>query len=173
MRHYNLDEIATPGKIADKTIQTPPDQKKQRRFPRREGHILTGPNRFWLITLALALGSGLLLWWAFSPEKTKSPSNPALPVANLGIVYVSSHIQLSDTTPQTDAEGLIITEVKPDSPAFHAGLHPGDLLTHLHQRPVQADDSLLNLLATHRPGDTLELEIIRKGATFHFTLTLN
>jgi S1-C subfamily serine protease len=69
-------------------------------------------------------------------------------------------------------EGLVITEVKPASPASQAGLRTGDVLTHLDGRVVQAEDSLLALLKDYEVGDRLNLVVYRGDKSINVSVVL-
>jgi serine protease Do len=59
--------------------------------------------------------------------------------------------------------GVLIGDVDPDSPAGRAGLRAGDIVTKYNGDPVtRADDLRLRVAAT-RPGDEVELEVVRDG----------
>lgn len=57
----------------------------------------------------------------------------------------------------------LIRKVVPESPAEKAGLQPGDQITAIDGNPVQADQSLAEIIQAHKPGDELMLEILRPG----------
>lgn len=57
----------------------------------------------------------------------------------------------------------LIRKVIPDSPAEKAGLQPGDQITAVDDKPVQADQSLAEIIQAHKPGEEITLEIIRLG----------
>ncbi|MGH8495347.1 MAG: S1C family serine protease [Gammaproteobacteria bacterium] len=82
-------------------------------------------------------------------------------------------VALRDLTPRRaellgleDAEGLEIIGVAADSPAARAGLRVGDVLTHVGGRPVQFRRDAVSLIARMSPGETVELEISRRGKAF-------
>jgi len=61
-------------------------------------------------------------------------------------------------------EGVLIAEVYPASAAAHAGVQVGDLLLSVDGQAV-ADQAALNyLVSTHRPGETVTLQVRRGGA---------
>jgi S1-C subfamily serine protease len=59
--------------------------------------------------------------------------------------------------------GVIVTEVTPDSPAEAAGLKPGDQILAVDGEEVGPDKSLADLIGSHQPGDTVTLSIARPG----------
>lgn len=84
--------------------------------------------------------------------------------------------------------GAIIDAVTPNGPADRAGLRGstetveqfgerigigGDVIVAIDDRPVrQFDDLLIHLVRTKRPGDTVQLTVVRDGAEQEVTVTL-
>ncbi len=70
-------------------------------------------------------------------------------------------------------EGVVVGEVDPNSPAERAGLLPArgdvfgnlsfDLIVAVDGEPVKGTGDLVEKLAEHKKGDTLELEVLRNG----------
>ncbi|MBN2470391.1 MAG: PDZ domain-containing protein [Anaerolineae bacterium] len=73
---------------------------------------------------------------------------------------------------QEQADGALIMEVMPGSPAEAAGLLPGDLITALDGTPLSLETSLVSLLEGYAPGDAITLAVERAGATVEIVLTL-
>ena len=85
--------------------------------------------------------------------------------------------------------GVMITNVMPDSPADSAGLQGGDdqrfirggvvcaggdIIVAVDGQFVQnMDDMVAYLLVNTRPGDTIELMVVRGGETFEVPVTLS
>ncbi|MCL4149717.1 UNVERIFIED_CONTAM: hypothetical protein GTU68_016452, partial [Idotea baltica] len=59
--------------------------------------------------------------------------------------------------------GLVITNIYQGSPAHLAGLLPGDVITRINDYWVVDNDRSMNLIANLSPGDSVKLEILRKG----------
>ncbi|MEO8812561.1 MAG: Do family serine endopeptidase, partial [Caulobacteraceae bacterium] len=59
--------------------------------------------------------------------------------------------------------GVVVTDVWPDGPAARAGLARGDVLVSVDGGAVDDVSGLNYRIATHRPGDTLELAVRRNG----------
>jgi len=80
-------------------------------------------------------------------------------------------VQISDVT-AVDAEayglddvsGADINTIDADSPAEAAGLRPGDVVVALDGREIDSATSLTTGLAQLRPGDEVELTVIRSGS---------
>lgn len=57
--------------------------------------------------------------------------------------------------------GIVITNLIPGSPAVAAGLRPGDIVTTVAGNAVRGQQDLLTRIAASKPGDTVELGIVR------------
>lgn len=73
---------------------------------------------------------------------------------------------------QETLEGAGVVDVEPGGPADEAGIEAGDLITELNGEAIGPDSSLSQLLYQHRPGDEVELTIVRDGSTETVTVTL-
>lgn len=177
MQPYNLEKTTQSLEEPNKEVRTFPDwaglqheeQRPNSRFysPAAK-NILTNHFRLWL--LVGMLGGILLVWW-FLPDEVSSPATP--PAANLGILYVSSKVLLSNSAVEAGLEGLVVTEVKTGSPANRAGILPGDLIVRLDSHQVSADASLLTLLSEYKSGDVVNMEVVRNTQRLQLSITLS
>jgi serine protease DegS len=62
--------------------------------------------------------------------------------------------------------GVELVQLYRGSPAFEAGLLPGDIITHMNDQPIQVSRQALNIVAALMPGDTIQLRGIRAGRQF-------
>ena len=62
--------------------------------------------------------------------------------------------------------GIMVYQVFKDSPAFRAGIRPGDLITELNGKNYTNSDKLIYHIGDIPPGDTAELRINRFGKDF-------
>jgi S1-C subfamily serine protease len=81
--------------------------------------------------------------------------------AYLGVATSDTALQLAPG--QAPARGVPVLTVMEDSPARKAGLRAGDVLVTIENQEVTAGSDLLGILAMHRPGDRLSIEL-RRGA---------
>jgi serine protease Do len=79
-------------------------------------------------------------------------------------------IGISDVTPEnskffnlTDAEGALVTQVEPDSPAAKAGVKVGDVIRELDGQKMPDAGELQVEVGQKRPGTTIKLGIFRDG----------
>jgi serine protease Do len=88
-------------------------------------------------------------------------------------------IGISDVTPDnakffqmSNATGAVVTEVEPNSPGGKAGLHIGDVITGLNGKSVTDAGELQMEVGQKRPGETIQLEVMREGKTVSVPVTL-
>lgn len=69
--------------------------------------------------------------------------------------------------------GARIEEVGKDSCAAKAGLQPGDVVTKLDDTKIETANDLINAKNKHKAGDTVTLEVYRKGEKVTIEVTLD
>ncbi|WP_405601752.1 trypsin-like peptidase domain-containing protein [Streptomyces sp. NBC_01410] len=62
--------------------------------------------------------------------------------------------------------------VSPKGPSAKAGIKPGDVITKVDGQRVHSGEELIVKIRSHRPGDRLELTLVRGGRERTLTLTL-
>jgi serine protease Do len=79
-------------------------------------------------------------------------------------------IGMNDVTPENssffgskDAEGAIVAQVSPDSPASRAGLKSGDVINELNGQKIENSSSLQVAVSGVEPGTVIELGVLRNG----------
>ncbi len=65
--------------------------------------------------------------------------------------------------------GIVVENLYRDSPAFRAGLLPGDILTHLDGAEIRTAAQALASVATMAPGRSVQLRGVRAGRPFEIT----
>ncbi len=88
-------------------------------------------------------------------------------------------IGINDVTPDNEkffdvanANGAVVTEVTPDSPASRAGLHVGDVVTKLNGQEIATASALQMDVSDDVPGTHVALEILRDGKPQQVSVTL-
>ncbi len=71
-----------------------------------------------------------------------------------------------------DSGGIMVARVFEGTSAADAGLKEGDLITVWNGEPVKTVQDWMPLLATHNPGDTIELSVTRDGEEIIVPMTL-
>jgi membrane-associated protease RseP (regulator of RpoE activity) len=125
-----------------------------------------------LVGVGLLVGGLVLVFANQSPRQTVPTANPTAAVPQLGVLYISSQVAFKNLPVNPAIQGLVITEVKPGSPAHQAGILTGDVLTHLDGKGIQAEDSLLALLKQYQVGDRLTLGVYRDEKPLTITVVL-
>jgi 2-alkenal reductase len=98
----------------------------------------------------------------------------------MGILYLAVDPQLArDRDLPVDFGALISRSddgrqpgIVRGGPADQAGLQEGDVITAIDGVRIDARNPLDEVLATHEPGDTVTLEVVREGRTMTISLTL-
>ena len=74
-----------------------------------------------------------------------------------------------------DTRGVYLSgadSVAVGSPADRAGLRSGDVITKIDGHEIRTFDDLSGTITAHKPGDTIQLEIVRAGKTITVSVTL-
>ncbi len=70
------------------------------------------------------------------------------------------------------AQGAIVDEVQPDSPAAKAGLQSGDVVTAVNGSEVKDARELTRKIGASAPNSTVKLDVLRKGQSKTFDVAL-
>jgi S1-C subfamily serine protease len=62
-----------------------------------------------------------------------------------------------------DADGLLVTRLRRDSPAYVAGLRPGDIVVAFGGAAVGSDTTLSRLVQDAEVGSTVVMTVVRDG----------
>jgi S1-C subfamily serine protease len=73
----------------------------------------------------------------------------------------------------TEARGVIVGALQPDSAAARAGLRQGDIITALNGEAVNESNELRNRVANTPPGTEITLTILRDGGEQQLRATLS
>jgi S1-C subfamily serine protease len=68
--------------------------------------------------------------------------------------------------------GMLITNVTADSPAAKAGLQANDVITGLGTTKLDANTTWQSILAAHKPGEQVTLDVLRAGKDMQIQATL-
>jgi 2-alkenal reductase len=90
----------------------------------------------------------------------------------LGIAYQPIAPDIASTYNLPVQWGAYVTRVAANSPASHAGLQQGDIITRVGDVALDETHSYLNTLYTYKPGDQVSLTIMRNGQTLQLQVTL-
>jgi serine protease Do len=81
----------------------------------------------------------------------------------LGIAIQTVDTNLASAMGLEAAQGVLVSDVTPDSPAAKAGLRRGDVILTLDGKAMNDSSQLRNHVAAKEPGSTVALEIVRDG----------
>jgi putative serine protease PepD len=95
-------------------------------------------------------------------------------LANLEAGKPVSHAYLGVSTGSvgTTATGALIQSVAQGGPADDAGLRAGDVVTAIGTTTVKGSNDLVAAIATHKPGDKVQVTVRRGSQTLKETVTL-
>lgn len=112
----------------------------------------------------------------FSPIIIDILKNNLIKRPSLGINYLdlAYSIGLDKSTTQGYNRGaLIYQKPKTDTPAALANLQINDIILSVDSQLIDKDNSLTELIQQYQPGDTLTLEVSRKGKVINVDVTLD
>jgi len=89
----------------------------------------------------------------------------------IGVEPIELNADLAETFGIKQTEGVIITGVLQNGPAFKAGLKPGDVLLAVGEKDVRNVSELLTLIAAQTPGTAVKMRIKRRDADLSLDVT--
>jgi serine protease Do len=123
---------------------------------------LIGINTFLISSSGSFSGMGFAI-----PAQIVQPTVDTL-IRDGKIEHAFMGIQIADVTPDNakffhmnKAEGALISQTDPDAPGARAGLKTGDIITELDGKPVLDAGQLQMFVGQKRPGETIQLQIVR------------
>lgn len=90
----------------------------------------------------------------------------------LGVVAVDIPQQVATEFRMTVRDGAWLREVLAGSPADRAGLRAGDIVTHINRQRVHDGGDLRRVLRAMKPGDRVDLVIMREGRAINVAARL-
>lgn len=90
----------------------------------------------------------------------------------LGIVGQTVDPDVAQLYDLSSDAGAVIAEVAPDGPAAAAGLRAGDIIVAIDDEEVSTMAELAGRIQQRRPGDDVEVEVVRDGEELTLTVTL-
>ena len=70
-------------------------------------------------------------------------------------------------------QGVYVQELMENSAAGLAGLQQGDVILSINGKTIKSSPELQGVIARHRPGESVELKVLRGDKEKHFTVVLN
>jgi serine protease Do len=90
----------------------------------------------------------------------------------LGVKVQSVTEDIAETLRVPESSGALVASVTPDSPAAHAGIEAGDVITKFDGKEVSTMRGLPRLVAQAPIGKTVDVEALRKGAKKSFKVVV-
>jgi serine protease Do len=70
-------------------------------------------------------------------------------------------------------EGALVSSVIEDSAAEKAGVEDGDVILSFNGKPIHRSDDLVSMVTSTKPGTTVPLRVVRKGAERSVNITVD
>jgi serine protease Do len=90
----------------------------------------------------------------------------------IGVQIQPVTAEIAESLGLKKAEGALVAEPQPNSPAVAAGIQSGDVITAVNGQPVKDARELARRISAMAPGTSVKLTILRKGEEKNLTLTL-
>jgi S1-C subfamily serine protease len=90
----------------------------------------------------------------------------------LGVQTVALNPIIASRIGTTVKTGVVVVGVGPDTPAAAAGLQPRDIITEIDGTAVSDDATFAKIINSHKPGDAVDLTVVRGKETLHLKATL-
>lgn len=128
------------------------------------------------LAVIMAVGAPLEMRKAEVKPEAEQPSATASmegvkPTALVGVQLVSIDPQIAEAAGLASGQGASVHAISRNSPAAAAGLKIGDVVVSINGARVASQADALRQLAQTSPGQAVEFEIQRRGATEFLTMT--
>jgi serine protease Do len=91
----------------------------------------------------------------------------------LGLAFQPITPALANALRLDRARGALVSEVASGSSAAKAGIQAGDVIVAVNGSPIRRAEELPRNVARHAPGASIEVELLREGATLTLRATLD
>jgi Do/DeqQ family serine protease len=91
----------------------------------------------------------------------------------LGIKGVELNNEMANRLNIDETKGIYIYEIEPQTGAYRSGLHTGDIIIKIDNVDIKTMADLLGFLKTKRPGDKIEITVLREGKEKVFDIELS
>jgi hypothetical protein len=99
------------------------------------------------------------------PEQVAPPVDDYVPQVNVTSAQLgtaaSGNAVLGVTIDPEYPNAAVIRTVTPGSPAEVSGLRAGDMIASINERVIQSPNDVVNLIASMRPGDRVDIQFVR------------
>jgi len=91
----------------------------------------------------------------------------------LGIKGAELNNDLAQKLNINQTQGVYIYDIEPNTGAYNSGLQTGDIIIKINNVNISTMADLLGYLKTKRPGDEIEVTVLRNGSKRTFNVKLN
>ena len=109
---------------------------------------------------------------AAKPDIEQAMSNPAAPVAYMGVLTQTLDSGLAAQFGLDVEAGAWVQALTPGGPAEQAGLKQNDVIVSVDGKPVSSSDDLGAAVAALKPGDQVTVEVVRGTQRLELNVTL-
>jgi len=90
----------------------------------------------------------------------------------LGVTVIDPDPRLREQLKLGDVKGALISEVRPNTPAFDAKLQANDFVTAINDQPLNATIDLQRIISTTKADSQVKLKILRDGKPMDVMVTV-
>ena len=90
----------------------------------------------------------------------------------LGVVVEDITPNLAEALALENLNGLVLTDIKPNSPAETAGLQIGDIITHIDGTAIVDGNMSMHSIAQTQQGQKINLRVLHQGAEKSFLVEI-
>jgi serine protease Do len=90
----------------------------------------------------------------------------------LGVQVQPVTAGIAESLGMKTAQGALVDEAQPDTPAAQAGIQPGDVITAVNGTTIKDSRALAREISAMAPDSSAKLDILRKGEAKTITVTL-
>src|SRR6516162_4207235 len=87
----------------------------------------------------------------------------------LGVIMYTVTPDIAHSLGLPSVVGALVSQVVEGSPADHAGIRTGDVITSVNGQPVKSNTELRNTIGLRRVGDKVEIGLVRDGKPLKLT----
>ena len=103
-------------------------------------------------------------------QQVASAEGSGTPGSNWGLTVQDLTPEIARQIGVSNAKGVVIRAVKPDSPAQEAGLQPGDLILEVDHQKVGTADDFATLAKSAQKGNKSALLLVQRGESTLYTV---
>jgi serine protease Do len=90
----------------------------------------------------------------------------------LGILGMDMNAMLASYYNLASEEGALIVRINEDSPAYHVGLQPGDIIIKIGEKSIKVMEDLRQFIWKQKAGEKVKIQILRKHQQLTGTIRL-